>query len=248
MATEPARPSPGDPIGPVVYNAKTWSKILNILAAWDAGRLGTGPKKRKSGLKSSIAAKAVSDVDRGSIQVLTMSGDPIAGLSDSMRNIVEKRPVFTAGDPVWHSNIDNAVVMQRSVNADWASTVGSAKYITVDLDATDAGKQWAMIDPDDPTTLKAATGGIFKVMKGYAGSRALLDTQQSQRIWRYELNENSQAPATTDAKLVNLDGTTFATSINLSDPLSLMDDQTANAVGFCWHIGNEFYAIQGPCQ
>ena len=102
----------------------------------------------------------------------------------------------------------------------------------------------------DSTTTYAgtlSTGGFARFLGRIDDDFVLGCIGHGSNLWRYKLTQASQAPAVTTAKLVDLAGTDYATAVNISDPLSLMDDQVADDTGFCISVGNAFYAIQGPC-
>lgn len=69
-------------------------------------------------------------------------------------------------------------------------------------------------------------------------------------LWHFELTQDAQThPATTTAKLVRLDGTEYAPTVDLSDRTGMLVDTSAvaGAIGQCKHVGNTFQVIDVKC-
>ncbi|OUV20036.1 MAG: hypothetical protein CBC48_21265, partial [bacterium TMED88] len=112
------------------------------------------------------------------------------------------------------------------------------------------GHTHVFVDPSTTTEAKTSYSGFARVLSGVTvGSDefALACVGDRCDLWRYTLTQDSQAASATTATLKDRRGNTYGT-INLLDPLSLMDDQSSGDSGWCIACGNEFEAIQGPCS
>ena len=243
----PKKPSAGQPIIPFISNAGMWSTLVDMMADYKRGKLTN--TSRRVGNPTSIIGRAAEDTDAGVIQQISEIVKPSETVTNTaVLNMLNRKPVFELIDPVWHTAIDNLVVLNKPLPAGMPAAVNRSRFMPVAITVEDETHRFVMLDPENPTQLKSATSGIYRIYGTYDDSTAILDTQQAQPLWRYKLTQESRAPSTTTAKLYNLDGVEFSTEpINLSDPLSLMNDQVTDDLGFCIHIGNEFHAIQGPC-
>ncbi|MEM6499314.1 MAG: hypothetical protein AAF709_21635 [Pseudomonadota bacterium] len=154
---------------------------------------------------------------------------------------------FTVADPVWHTAINNAVVAAEPIpNNERGSVVVSGVCVVKCTGA--ASYSHVMIDPANVNQMKASDTGIARLLHKFSGDYAVVDLRDAQELWRYELTEDSQQPATSTAKLLRLDGTEFAASINLSDEDGLMSDQVTGNKGWCTRVGNLFLAQQAVCS
>lgn len=149
--------------------------------------------------------------------------------------------------PIWHTKIANPLVAAEPIpNGERGLAVLSGLCI-LSVDSTSTGTH-AMIDPANPEKCKLASGGFAAVLRRVDTSLALAVVGKVQPLWRYKLTEDSLAPSTTTAELYTLDGTKYSTTtIELSDPDQLMDDQVTDNMGWCLHCGNTFQAIQAVC-
>lgn len=222
-----------------------------MVRAWKSNRFVLKPPS--TGVKSVLVASKSEPIDRGVVQQLSLDYDPYtdyeSGVTDSSK-MSGLRPILTLSDPVWHSAIHSLIITHRTIPANTPTAVGSNRFAYAPIALGSSDHTFAMPDPTDPTKLKSSYSGIFKIIATMGDNDdlwAILDTTVSQPRWRYEITENSQAPDSTTAKLLNLDGTTFADSIELEDPDSVGNlDQTGHK-GFCHHAGNKFYIATGPC-
>lgn len=218
--------------------ATKWNRIVDRLEI-TAGGFGGGNfamnRTEAIGLNSSG-----SDRDTGDILAISSYGGPtelrdVSGAVD-----------FTLGNPTWHTNIHRLVVCAEPIPDGERGVVVVAGFCLVAMTATAASSDYVMISSTNTSKVTGASAGIAKLYASFNGY-GLVNLGDRQPLWRYELTQDSQAPSTTTAKLIDLDGTTFATSINLTDPDSLMGDQVSGNDGWCIHSGNKFYAIQAVC-
>lgn len=264
------RPVNGQPVSDLNLGASFQSSQIRMLSDYQANQLG--PQRHRTG--GGLQIECVNTVNRviefGTVlrvkgpQVPSGAGGSIPG------DLFKYNPRVVAGDPVWHTGIDNLIPVTETLAA--ASALGKAdggtwqgldKHVAilkvrVGLSDND---RFLMLDPsggfstsDGNKVMVTSDAGIWKIIALDLQSTsdgglfiALVDMRISQPLWRYELLEDSFAPETTRAKLLRLDGDVFADEILLSDPLSLMDDQLLGDVGYCINTGNEFYAINAPC-
>ena len=243
----PTKPQAGQSVGPFIADSGMWSLLFDMLSAYRNGDL-TSDNKGVGGSRTSLIVTSDTAIAAGTLKQIDAIKDPGAQTDPAVLFTLNRKPIFTVKDPVWHTDMDNLLFIQKSMQADTAAAVNRARLVSTPIDIVSTNHRYAMVDPSDPNALKSSTSGIYKIYESYASSSvAILDTQESQPLWMYQLNENSKAPGSTNAKLLGLDLSTFSSSISLSDPLSLMDDQLAGDFGFCWNIGNAFFAIQAPC-
>ena len=256
----PSKPVDGRPVFPFLSDTEMWSQILDMLGQWmDQNKIDKSDNAASCSI--SISNETGSPILAGQlIQLSTLKVQVLAEASlpeELIRNI-PFTPIFTVTDPVWHTAIDRIVIASKSIDDDFSGPISTDRLLPVPITNVPAaaGPGWVMPDPTDPTKLKfCKTSGIYRVVDWYDRSgdtedcMAVVDTQEKQTFWRYELTENSLAPADTTAKLLDLEGTDFSAgnTIELSDPDLLMDDQVTGNKGWCIHVGNKFYAIQAVC-
>ncbi|MCD0459959.1 hypothetical protein [Roseiconus lacunae] len=150
--------------------------------------------------------------------------------------------------PVWHTNIANiGVVLDDMPDGDFGRlSIGGLTVIRL---STAADGEYAFIDPAEPKHWKLNSSSGYKVVDRINDDWAIVNLSSNEPFWRYKLTEASQAPGVTTATLYTLDGTQFSTTeIELSDPLSIGDNETADYQGYCRHTGNEFHIAEGPCS
>lgn len=146
--------------------------------------------------------------------------------------------------PVWHTNVSRLVILAEPIPDGEAGVAVLSGHCLAKASGDD---DFVMLDPTDTNVFKSATSGIARTIARVDSDYALINFRDSCDWWQYELTQASQAPSATTAKLIGRDGVEFASSINLSDPLSLMDDQASGDKGFCRFCGNDFEAVTGPC-
>ena len=161
---------------------------------------------------------------------------------------VPKNVVYQANDPAWHSSISRLVVLAEPIPNEQVGLAVLSGHCVAKLSSGSVDEDFVMLDPASINEAKSSDTGIARLEKKLSGGNyGLIVFRDSSRLWRYQLTEDSQAPATSAAKLLKLNGTEFAPSIDLSDPTELMEDQISGDEGWCIHVGNKFYAIQAPC-
>lgn len=75
----------------------------------------------------------------------------------------------------------------------------------------------------------------------------ITSSDESARMFRYTLNEDSNAPGVTEATIYEMDATEIDDEADLYDPISLMADQESGDYGYCIKQDGKYYAIQAPC-
>jgi hypothetical protein len=160
---------------------------------------------------------------------------------------VEQSPLVNCIEPTWHTAIDKIVIAAEPI-PDTEFGIAVVAGVCV-IKAPSAGSDsFVMINPSTTYEMKGGgESGIAKVLAEIDTDYVLANFGERQNLWSYELTQDSRAPSATSAKLLNLDGTEYASTITLTDPDGLMDDQVSGDQGFCLQIGNEFYAIQAVC-
>lgn len=238
------RPQPGDP-PTLILSAGFQKDLVQLVNLFLAGGLGrTGDRKNPG---PQVFVKNTTDSDFMPRQVVQLGAmvEPPSSLVDSYY----QSPIVNAALPTWHTSIDNLTVMPSGALAGEIGGYSNRAWGAVNATIVNASDRYAMIDPSDVTKVKTASGGPWKIIgSDSTNGVALVDFTKSQMLWRYELTQDSQAPAITTAKLLNIDGTEFAASINLSDPDGMMDDQSSGDKGWCMHVGNTFQAQAAYCD
>ncbi|MCD0460069.1 hypothetical protein [Roseiconus lacunae] len=149
--------------------------------------------------------------------------------------------------PVWHSKIDNIVVAAEPIPDGERGRAIVSGHCVIKTSGAATGR-YAMINPSTPHEALVSSGGVARVLHQVSASYALCCLGMVADLWRYKLTEASQAPGVTTATLYTLDGTQFSTTeIELSDPLSVGDEDAIDYAGYCRQAGNEFHIQTGPC-
>jgi len=265
------RPVNGQPISDLSTGATVQSGYLLMLADYQSNQLV--PPREK--LLADPAVECINTRNRliefGTVLRVTGPNLPPSGGGSPSPDLFRYNPQVLTSDPAWHTAIDNLVPVTENVpsssavdKADggaWHGMAATTAMLRVRLGASPPTDRYLMLDPYGAYSpaggnhvMRTSDAGVWKIIaidlesSSSDGLRsALVDMRIGQPLWRYELTEDSQAPATTKAKLIRLDGDEFAPEIDLSDPLSLMDDQLEEDVGYCMNVGNAFHAINAPC-
>lgn len=236
------RPIAGDPARDLVLSARYQSHVVDVVNRYLRGALNQAGDV-PDGIASVSIANDASDFQESELVALTID----SGVTDEQL-VFAKNPVIHAVEPTWHGNIGQLVVLSESLAEGDVIGMPVRTSGVVRVTSADTSKLWLMPDPDNPRRMKAATGGIFRVLV-WVGDFAVGDFTQNQPLWRYELTQDSNgATSTTGAKLIELDDTVFSTSIDLSDPEGVTEGYASGSTGFCIHAGNEFIAIGGGCS
>lgn len=158
---------------------------------------------------------------------------------------------LTASLPTWHSSIATVAALAEPIpNGERGECVVQGFCLVKLSAAFTTGHTHVFVDPSTTTEAKSSYSGFARVLSSVTiGSDefALACVGDRCDLWRYTLTQDSQAPSASTATLKDRRGNAFGT-INLLDPLSLMDDQSSGDSGWCIACGNEFEAIQGPCS
>ncbi|QDV44364.1 hypothetical protein Enr13x_42290 [Stieleria neptunia] len=150
--------------------------------------------------------------------------------------------VCEADRPTWHDSVASlGIVLDDTPDDDFGRVVIGGAAVVRLSDATDGA--YAFIDPSTPERWKLSASSGYKVIDKINDDWAVVNLSSFQPLWRYELTQDSQAPSTATAKLIALDGTEFAASINLSDPLSTTTYRETGDKGYCILTGDKFEAL-----
>lgn len=143
--------------------------------------------------------------------------------------------------PTWHSDVISlGCVLDDTPNGEFGRVVIGGLAI---LKLSSGSGDWASPDPADDTQWKLSTSsGMVRVINKINADYAIAQIGVDQPRWRYRLNADSAAPSLTSAKLLSLDGTEFASSVDLSDPFSISSGQETDDEGFCVYASGKFYA------
>jgi len=200
-------------------------------------------------------------MSRSTVQVLNSTGadreigelvslGSFGGNTDSVFDAVDSIEL-TASAITWHTSIATVGVLAEPIPSSERGACVVQGFCLVKLSAAlTTGHTHVFVDPSTTTEAKSSYSGFARVLSGVTiGSDefALACVGDRCDLWRYTLTQDSQAPSASTATLKDRRGNTFGT-INLLDPLSLMDDQSSGDDGWCIACGNEFEAIQGPCS
>lgn len=236
------RPRPGQASD--IKSAALWTDIFELLNQWRSGML----TPQSSGSSKPAAIEIEGTVARGANEVLQL--DELETGTAATKLARMDAPLITAIEPVWHSALDRLVIVPNGCIAGQVFSLPTLTWAAVACNVVQTTDRYVMLDPDNTTQMKSADAGIWRILgSDQANDYAIVDLTQGQPDWQYELTEDSQAPSTTLAKLLRMDGSEFAPGhlINLSDPRSFMDEQLSGEKGFCFLAGNKFYAYQSPC-
>lgn len=232
--------SPGDDPAPLVDSAATWKVLTEIMNRYLNGEFEAGSRQRDSARKLWITNSAGRDMAYGEImQISGWSDPPTVDTAEAGH----QSPIVAADEPVWHTAISNLAVADSSIADGDLMAYPSRNWAVVKITSTVPG-DYLMVDPTTPKHMKPASSGIYRTVAiDSTNSYAIAELTQSQPLWRYELTETPQSPSSTAAKLVELDGTDYATTIALEDPRNILAGVDNDHQGFCVHCGNEFHAI-----
>ncbi|QDT07790.1 hypothetical protein K227x_62180 [Rubripirellula lacrimiformis] len=222
--------------------AGKWNRVIDRLESSEAGfgAGGFGMSRVECQIKNSSG----SNRDIGEVLAI----DSWDGPDGSNVFEIPTSVVYDCVDPVWHTSISRLVILAEPIPDDGYGLAVISGHCLVSLSAGSGSDSFVMLDPSSLNEMKGSTSGVGRLLaKLSGGDYGLINFRDECARWRYELTEDSQAPAVTTAKLVDRSGTVFHSAINLSDPLSLMDDQVSGDEGFCDLCGNDFEAVQAPC-
>ena len=169
-------------------------------------------QNRRSG--EIIAVPSIENITEDQLEVGTMNqlGDvfePDAAVDEDLKMIFYNQPKFESTDPVvWPDVLKSPVLLNIAVNPESTGMVRSARYVVVDVTIVKEEDKYVMPDPVDPTKLKTADAGLYRIVGIWPeDNKALVDTQESQPMWRFELpGSYSGTPPVSQAKLLRLDG------------------------------------------
>ena len=227
--------SSGDPI-----KAADWNRIVDLVSVSSSGNPAA------VGGMSRVAAQVVNDSGRDYDLGEIMQLDGFAGPTAEPPYEAISSILYSADQPTWHTAISMPAVAAEPIpdGEQGVVVLFGQCVIAVSNTATDDS---VMIDATTTYQGKVSSGGIAKYLGRIDDDYVVACLGWHSRLWRYKLTQASQAPSVTTANLVDLGGTQFATSINLSDPLSIGDGDAIDYEGYCLQVGNEFHISAGPC-
>ncbi|WP_149496187.1 hypothetical protein [Roseiconus lacunae] len=239
------QPSPGGDASGILA-ASLWRDIKAMLAWWK--RKGWEASNRRSS-RGSIMIKnnAGRDVGAGEflqLESMTQPADSTLGITTNYT------PIMSATTPTWHSAIDNIVIADSPViDGEYFPYQPHPFGIVKCSGSKGSALRYVMPDPSDPKYAIRCSSGLYRIL-GYdaVNEFAIVDLGKSQSRWRYKLTEDAQVSGSTEAKLYTTDGVEFSsTTIILSDPLGVGDEDSIDFEGYCKNAGNEFLIASGPC-
>ena len=257
----PAYPPPavGDNLVEFTGNVPMWKHILRMLAEWQAGELGGNNSVtqvgKRTGSQVIIKNDSTSTIPAGTIVQLGSLVDYGTTVTDVGEEMTRRSPIWGVTTAVWHTAIDKLCLLEQPLPPDTTTVARRRRLYVMPIIQVKSGDSYAMPDPSNMTRLRSADAGVYKILGTYsidsnAVQYAVLDTYESQTLWRVELTQDHQAaPLTTTCKLLRLDGDEFSTgdTIEMSDPDDLFDTLVTGDKGWVIHVANKFYAIQAPC-
>ena len=211
------KPISGQEVKPYVGNQKIWNRIVLMLADYNAGKF----KNRRSG--EIIAVPSIENITEDQLELGTMNqlGDvfePDAAVDEDLKMIFYNQPKFESTDPVvWPDVLKSPVLLNIAVNPESTGMVRAASYVVVDVDIVKEEDKYVMPDPADPTKLKTADAGLYRIVGIWPeDNKVLVDTQESQP----------------------LDGDEYA---GIGNEVEVVDYlETGQTEGFCTQIGDKF--------
>ena len=219
--------------------ATLWNSVVDRLPGDSLGAGGAATSVYGQSVIE-LVNKTTADLELGQVvNIESFSGD------DQDEFAVGDALEFEAVTADWHDKVTNLAVVLEPCKADdkFTAVVDGLCLAKV----TDQTGDWVFVDPDAPEDCKCGSGGFAQKIGDYGTDYALCLMNRMQNLWRYELTQDSQTPAVTTSKLLNLDGTQYASTMNLDDPDGLMEDQVIGDKGWCLRVGPKFYAIQAVC-
>lgn len=241
-----ARPKAGQPRAPLLKSAGFVGDVVDVVN--DYKRSGSSSRDESSERRIWIENGSGSDRTTGEILQISSMTQPSAAISEGFY----QSPTMTAIDPVWHTSMDNLFVVHAAVLDGEVIAYHPRRWAMVIVTIMSASDRWVMPDPTTPHRMKTSTSGVWKILGlDTTNNRAIVDMTQSQPLWRYEITEDWQTSGTTTAKLLRLDGTEFASSVEIGEPDPtpghLMSDQVTGDKGYCVQVGNLFIPQQAVC-
>lgn len=230
---------PGDPL-----SARKWNGVVEQLPV---SRIGNGARLSVNRTTAQIRNDSGSDRELGELLAI----DDYLGPDDDEFRSIDQALIFSGVDPVWHSKIARLVVLAEPIpDGDWGEAV--VKGICVAKLASGSNSDpHVMVDPTNVNQMRGATSGCGKLVRvTTTGGYAVIDLGETQREWRYSLNEAVGATTSgqASADLLGLDETDTGGDVTVIDDLGIMADQGSGDFGSCVQAGNKFYARQGPCS
>lgn len=224
-------------------SARKWNQLVDRLPEEAIGFGVGGFRLNQTAVQ--VVNDSGADRDVGEVIVLSDFDGPTSDIYDAINT-----PMFTAEQSSWHTSIASMGVFLEPVPGGERGMVAISGLAMVKLSAApDADHTHVFIDDQTTTVCRPSYSGVGKILAtlSVSGSEyAMVSIGDCQNLWRYELLQDSVAPAPTNATLQDRRGNACGT-ISLRDPLALMSDQKIGDQGWCYNCGNEFEAIQAPC-
>lgn len=225
------RVKPGDPIRASLIN--------KIIRAVPDSSIGTSASiATMHPVYCRVLNSSGRDYDLGEVMVIDDYDGPDGTNPYEIAGNVE----YVCDAPTWHTAIAKAVVAAEPIpDGERGLAILSGQCILRTTNTSNLA--FAMIDPATTHQWKVSTSGIAKVLERINNSYVLANFRHEANLWRYKLNADSSAPASTSAKLIDLDGTEFASTITLSDVMSSAKYGKANHEGYCMLVGDAFHVL-----
>ena len=198
-------------------SATKWNALVDRVAGGAAGNVAG------LGLPGRVEAEVYNDSGRNYDLGEVIHVSDFEGPSEAHE---ATRALLLTGElPVWHTKIANLAVTAEPIPDEEFGIVVLYGLCVIAVTST-GDDDYLMINPTTVHKMTAATSGIARQLGRVDDDYVIGIMGDRQIFWRYEMTEDSQAPNTTECKLIGLDGTTeHAATIDLTDDESYMDNQ-----------------------
>ena len=263
-----SKPNVGDPVHPFVSDTALWSVLIDIIGAWNRGEIQVGTTAGRKRRQYCTLIGQNRDPDEtylaGTLHSLEEIVDPVFADEPAFRKLAIQYPQFflrqldfAARD--WQLWLPTSVVLYRNIAPETQGPARSSRYVPAMINGLEKwSQQWsanqlaleglyASPDPSNAGQLKAATAGIYRILDVFPDGTGILDTVDSQRLWRYKLTQNEARPNPGEYSMDladPADNETFASAVNVFFPAGI--DGSEGDSGYCLQAGKRFFALNTP--
>jgi|GEM_PF-2063442 len=166
-----------------------------------------------------------------------------------------REPTIDVTIPAWPDALGRSAIVLEPIAPNASGPVAIGGYCCASVKITKVSDRFAAADPETPGVLRSSDTGEFRIVAMAPGA-AVDETRVCLVcfdhapcvLWRYERISDEWA-ASQLVKLMRLDGDQFGDGeVTLLDDLALMDDQGPTDEGLMNQVGNQFIAINAPCD
>ena len=234
----------------LLYSAGYHRDLIRLLNDYHSGKLTNRPPTEVFEPNRIWIENEAGDIDAGQVLQIDSMSQPD---STTVEGFFES-PTMSAIAPVWHTAIDNLVVVNQSVPGAAMFPYPQRNWVAVPVVIVEDTDRYVMLDPANPKDLKTCDAGLWKIVGlDLENAKAVIDLTQSKQRFRFKLTEDAQThPDTTEAKLLRWDGDDITEGndrIQLTDHDGLLSDAgaTVDTLGKCELIGNLFVPYDVQC-